>query len=83
MLKLNAYVHSGKLATPQEDSSIDPSRRSQLVARRAGTPFDNELSQTVRVRARPASMSRSWLSMGDDGQERARAGITATPRPAR
>ncbi|MBL8519420.1 MAG: alpha-2-macroglobulin, partial [Betaproteobacteria bacterium] len=48
-LKLNAYVHSENLATPQEDSSIEMKVAKGLVAARAGTPFDNELTTAVRV----------------------------------
>ena len=48
-LKLNAYVHSENLSTPQEDSSIEFKTGKGLVAARAGRPFDEALSQLVRV----------------------------------
>ena len=48
-LKLNAYVHSQNLGTPQEDSSIALRIEKGLVAARAGKPFDNALTKSVRV----------------------------------
>jgi hypothetical protein len=48
-LKLNAYVHSENLATPQEDSSIELKVAEGAVSARAGTPFQGELAQTVKV----------------------------------
>jgi len=48
-LKLNAYVHSENLATPQEDSSIELKVEKGLVSARAGKPFEAAISQTVRV----------------------------------
>jgi uncharacterized protein YfaS (alpha-2-macroglobulin family) len=48
-LKLNAYVHSENLTTPQEDSSIDLKVAKGLMSARAGTPNEQELTQTVRV----------------------------------
>lgn len=48
-LKLNAFVHSENLATPQEDSSIELNVAKGAVSARAGKPFDATLAQTVRV----------------------------------
>ena len=48
-LKLNAYVHSETLGTPQEDSSITIKVEKGLVAARAGKAFDAPLTQSVRV----------------------------------
>ena len=48
-LKLNAYVHSENLSTPQEDSSIELKVEKGLPAARAGKPFDSALAQMVRV----------------------------------
>jgi alpha-2-macroglobulin len=47
--KLNAYIHSDNLATPQEDSSIAINVAKGALAARGGTPFDSELKQSVRV----------------------------------
>ncbi len=48
-LKLNAYIHSENLATPQEDSSIELKIEKGMMAARAGQPFDKALSQKIRV----------------------------------
>jgi uncharacterized protein YfaS (alpha-2-macroglobulin family) len=48
-LKLNAYVHSETLATPQEDSSITLKVEKGLVSARAGKPYDNPMSKVVSV----------------------------------
>ena len=48
-LKLNAFVHSENLSTPQENSSIELKIDKALVAARGGKPFDNALLQTVSV----------------------------------
>ena len=48
-LKLNAYIHSENLSTPQEDSSIELKLEKGATATRAGKPFDSALSQLVRV----------------------------------
>lgn len=48
-LKLNAFVHSENLSTPQEDSSIDIKLDKGAVSARGGKPFDVALSKTVRV----------------------------------
>ena len=48
-LKLNAYIHSENLATPQEDSSIELKADKGIVAARAGKPFDAALARVVRV----------------------------------
>ena len=48
-LKLNAYVHSENLSTPQEDSSIELVVAKGAIAARAGQPFDTALTQVVRV----------------------------------
>jgi uncharacterized protein YfaS (alpha-2-macroglobulin family) len=47
--KLNAYVHSETLATPQEDSSIALKVEKGVVSARAGTAFDAALDRSVRV----------------------------------
>lgn len=48
-LKLNAYVHSENLATPQEDSSIELQMEKGVVSARQGKPFDDVLTQLVKV----------------------------------
>ena len=48
-LKLNAFVHSETLSTPQEDSSIALKVEKGLLAARAGKPFDTVLDRSVRV----------------------------------
>ena len=48
-LKLNAYVHSETLGTPQEDSSIALKVEKGLVAARGGKAFDAPMTQSVRV----------------------------------
>ncbi len=62
-LKLNAYVHSENLATPQEDSSIELNVAKGLVSARAGKPFDDVLTQTVRV---PGQASLAVTQLGVD-----------------
>ncbi len=48
-LKLNAFVHSETLQTPQEDSSIALKVGKGLLAARAGKPFDEAIDRSVRV----------------------------------
>ncbi len=48
-LKLNAYVHSENLSTPQEDSSIELKVEKGALSARAGKPFDNAITRVVRV----------------------------------
>ena len=48
-LKLNAYVHSETLGTPQEDSSIALKVEKGVVAVRGGKPFESPMTQSVKV----------------------------------
>ena len=48
-LKLNAYVQSEGLGTPQEDSSIGLKVDKGVTAARAGKPFESVLTRAVRV----------------------------------
>lgn len=48
-LKLNAYIHSEHLATPQEDSSIALKVDAGVVSARAGKALESSLAQTLRV----------------------------------
>ncbi|MGZ5080242.1 MAG: alpha-2-macroglobulin, partial [Usitatibacter sp.] len=48
-LKLNAYVHSEALPTPQEDSAIALKVAKGVAAARGGKPFEAELARSVRV----------------------------------
>ncbi|MEQ1516597.1 MAG: alpha-2-macroglobulin, partial [Usitatibacteraceae bacterium] len=48
-LKLNAYIHSENLSTPQEDSSIELKLDKGVTSARAGTPFDSPNTKAVRV----------------------------------
>ncbi|MEP7155079.1 MAG: alpha-2-macroglobulin [Betaproteobacteria bacterium] len=48
-LKLNAFVHSENLSTPQEDSSIELKVDSGVAAVRGGKPFDSAITRVVRV----------------------------------
>ena len=60
-LKLNAFVHSENLSTPQEDSSIELKVEKGASAARAGKPFDNALTRVVRV---PGLASLSVTQIG-------------------
>ena len=48
-LKLNAFIHSENLSTPQEDSGIELKIDKAIVAARGGAPYEEALTQTVRV----------------------------------
>ena len=48
-LKMNAYVHSENLTTPQEDSSIALKIEPGVVAARAGNALLKPLAQSLRV----------------------------------
>ena len=48
-LKLNAFIHSENLSTPQEDSSIELNVDKGVTAVRGGKAFDEALSKVVRV----------------------------------
>ncbi len=48
-LKLNAFIHSENLSTPQEDSSIELTVDKGATAARGGKAFDEAMSKVVRV----------------------------------
>jgi len=48
-LKLNAFVHSENLQTPQENSSIGLTLAKGVMSARGGQPFGDVLTRSVRV----------------------------------